>query len=137
MKNKNLLCMIFTLSMLIISLSGCQTPEKTNITCADVIRAYEEADYKVLHSESPTGTYNEKCSVQIIGKENYDNVYFSFFETEEEAQAYAKEHQWNVVLWLYSVACWQPTWVTTKTYQNIEYEYCDSAMIKVFEEMIR
>lgn len=54
MKNKNILCMIFILSMLIVSLGGCQTPEKKDITCADVIRAYEEADYKVLHYESPT-----------------------------------------------------------------------------------
>ncbi len=125
------------LSLVVLcSLAGCQPAEK-DISCQDVVAAYEAAGYTVWHNETTAEDCAWTCSVTVNGKDSDDYIYFHFFESSEAAQAYADTQQWNVVLWLYTLALFQPTWLTTKTYGNIEYEYCDSGLIRPFNELLR
>lgn len=119
---------------LLLPLVGCgkQTRE---ITCADVVAAYEAAGYSVSHRDYPEEEYGYLCMVRIE-EEDGDSIEFHFHETAEKAQAEAKERQWNVLLWLFSVIYSDPTWLETETYQNIEIEYDDDDLYKPFKQLV-
>lgn len=120
---------------LLLSCFGCSKQTK-EITCADVIAAYEKAGYEVFHKDE---SYEENgvCYVRADDPKSDDYIYFEFFEDAESAEAYAESRQWNVVLWLFSVIYSDPTWLTTKTYGNIEYEYDNDELIRPFNELIK
>lgn len=120
---------------LLLCCMGCNAQVK-DITCDDVIAAYEKAGYEVFHKDS---SYHENgvCYVRIDDPKSDDYIYFEFFKDAESAQSYAETRQWNVLLWLFSVIYSDPSWLTTKTYGNIEYEYDNSDLIKPFNELIK
>ncbi len=119
---------------LLLSMTGCGSGQKKTITCAEVIAAYEEAGYQVSHWDYPEKEYGYLCEVDIE-EEDGDSIRFHFFETAEEAEAYAQERQWNALLWLFSVIYSDPTWLETETYQNIEIEYDDDDLYKPFKKL--
>lgn len=129
---KKIIAMVLCLCLL-LSMTGCGT-EKT-VTCADVIAAYEAAGYSVSHRDYPEKEYGYLCMVRI-SEEDGDSIEFHFHETAEEAEAEAKERQWNALLWLFSVIYSDPTWLETETYQNIEIEYDDDALYKPFDKLV-
>lgn len=133
---RKVLCAFLAVLLFASGISGCRSAQTREISCADVVQAYEESGFAVFHEEDTLPDTGEVCCVRAEDKESGEYIYFHFFETEEQAKACAERHAWNVVLWLYSVACWQPTWLTTKTYKNVEYEYCDSALVKPFQKLI-
>ena len=126
---------------LFLCFSSCRSETKT-ITCDQVIAAYEQAGYTVFHKEyadtdTDAGKRKGVCSVCVEVSDDADrNVYFEFFETPADAKAYAEDREWNVVLWFYSLVNMDPSWVYTKTYDVIEYEYTDQTVIHPFEELI-
>ena len=128
-------CLVFLmLSALLLSLCGCNKSEKT-LSCEDVVAAYEKAGYQVFHSEWENLDFS--CSVQATDPKTGEYISFHFFENAEEAEAYADSRQYNVVIWLFSVIYGDPSWLTTKTYQNIEIEYDHSYLYKPFKDLIR
>ncbi len=135
MQHKRFVCIIVVLILIISCLSSCQTEEK-DISCKDVAAAYEKAGYEVFHKDTSTEDYDWECYVKAQSKGSDDYIFFHFFSSEDGAKAYAETRQWNVILWLYSLVSSQPTWLTTETYGNIEYEYDNNALIKPFKELI-
>ena len=131
---KKWICLLLLAATVLTAFSGCSKQEK-EVSCAEVIAAYEGAGYTVFHRDYPEKEYGYACCIEIEGEDG-GHISFYFFETDREAEAYAEERQWNVVLWLYSAAMFQPTWLTTKTYGNIEIEYDDKALYKPFQQLI-
>ncbi len=116
--------------------SGCNTVKKTDkvITCEDVIAVYKEAGYEVFHKD--TDGYGWECYVCIDDSQSNDYIYFHFFESHEAAVEYSEERQYNVLIWLFSVIYGDPSWLTTKVYNQIEYEYDNAKLEKPFLELI-
>lgn len=135
MAGKRWLCAAAALFFL--CLTGCVSADRREITCADIVTAYEETGYEVFHADTTTEDREYGCEVKAENRETGEYIFFHFFDTEEAAQAYAKDHQWNAVIWLYSAACGDPTWLNVKTYGNLEYEYADSALLRPFRELTR
>ena len=131
--NKMLLSLI--LVILMTALISCNNTKK-EITCEDVIQVYEEAGYKVFHKETTTDDLKWDCYVQCTAKDSEDYIVFHFFENNETATLYADEREWNVILFIFSCAMFEPTWLTTKTYNNIEIEYHKNYLYKPFESLI-
>lgn len=132
---KRFVCICLLVAMLLPVFSGCSKQDK-EISCADVIAAYEQAGYEVWHKEYPEKEYGYICCIEIEG-EGDSHISFCFFEARAEAESYAKERKWNVVLWLYSAAMFHPTWLTTETYGNIEIEYDDQDLYKPFTTLVK
>ena len=133
---KKSVCAALAVCLLVLCLSGCGEKEHKQITCEDVAAAYEAAGYAVFHKDT-AAEEDWVCCVSAEDEENDEHIYFYFFEDSKAAQNYAETRQWNVVLWLYSLAMFEPTWVSAKTYENIAYEYSDSAMIKPFQGLMK
>ena len=130
---KMFLSMLLLIS--IFTLTSCDNNKK-EITCEDVVKVYEEAGYTVFHKDTNTDDYKYECYVQCTASNSEDYIMFHFFETTEEAKSYADEREWNVILFIYSCAMFQPTWLTTKTYNNIEFEYHENYLYKPFKTLL-
>ena len=126
--------------LLLLATTSCAAKQDKEITCEDVIRAYEEAGYEVFHKETPTSddAWNCYLTVQKAGDESEHpkTVNFHFFDTAEEAEAYAEERRYNVLIWFFSVIYGDPMWITTKAYRNIEIEYEKREDYKPFLELV-
>ena len=104
------------------------------ISCADVVSVYEMAGYSVFHKDCQGEAYN--CYIQAEDSDSGEYILFHFFDTAQQAESYADDSKWNVVLWLYSLACGEPTWITVKTCGNVEVEYGSGALYQPFGMLI-
>lgn len=132
---KKIIVYILLAAMALSLCSGCSGKTRP-VTCDEVIAAYEEAGYEVWHRDYPEREYGYLCEV-TIEEEDGNSIRFHFYETEEEAEAYAEERQWNWALWLYSAAMMEPTWLETETHYNIEIEYDDDDLIEPFRKLVK
>ena len=133
------LILILTLFLSVISLASCDGQNITSdkeITCEDIIKVYEEAGYDTFHKETTDKDYDWKCYVKCTAPDSDDYIFFYIFETNEEAESYAKERGWNLLLYFMSCFMGEPSWLTTKTYNNIEIEYDQNYLYKPFKEML-
>ena len=138
---KRLLVYVLTLILLLTCFSSCASKQDKEITCEDVIRVYEEAGYEVFHKETADSddAWNCYLVIQKAGDESErpKTVNFHFFDTAEEAEDFAAERRYNVLIWLFSVIYGDPMWITVKTYRNVEIEYEKRAYYKPFLELVR
>ncbi len=120
---------------LIISLllCGC-SPVFREVTCEEIVAAYEEAGYEVSHHH-PADLGEILCYI-AVENENGDDIYFDRYATAVEAQSVAETRQYNVLIWLFSVIYGDPTWVHTTTYGCYEIEYTSEELYEPFEELI-
>lgn len=127
------LCFLFT---------ACGKSEPKEISCEEIIAAYENAGYTVLYHDHENDTvYNDLgiyCSFEIRDPNNEDNyMYVHRFFNEEDAKAASKERQFNPILWLFFGIFGEWRWLHVGCYANIEYETFDRKMIKPLEELIK
>lgn len=134
---KRILSILLICAAVFSSVTACGAKQDKDVTCEDVIAAYEEAGYGVTHLEYPDKDYGYLCNVIIRDSNGESSISFKFFETDAEAQAEADASQWNVILWLYSAAMFQPTWLHTEHYRNIEIEYDDTDLYGPFRDLIK
>ena len=124
---------ISILSIFVLLTVSCKpsTLEK-EISCQDLINAYSEYDeYSVTHVENS----NEDAIMCFVKIEDIDGdyVYFEFYDTKEHALE--NEKKYNIAIWFISLLYGESRWLHTKTYNNINYEYFDSSLIKPFEDL--
>lgn len=132
---KRAIAALLLAAVLLGALAGCSQKQEREISCAQVIAAYEAAGYTVGHREYPEQDYGYVCEVTV--ESGGKSIRFQFYDTPRQAQSQADQRQWNVALWLYSAAMGQPTWLTTTTYRNIEIEYDSSELYKPFQSLLR
>ena len=136
MRKLILMLMIF---LSIFSLASCDSKNiksDKEITCENIIDVYEKEDYEIFHEETTDQGYNWKCSVKCTAPNSDDYIFFYIFETNEEAKSYAKEREWNLLLFFMSFIMGEPTWLSTKTYNNIVIEYDNNYLYKPFNELL-
>ena len=120
--------------LLIALLCGCSSQQR-GITLEEIVEAYEAAGYSVW-----ADTYEEAleegqiASVQANHPDG-DYIYFSFFETEEQAAAYKKEFYHPMVMGLFAVIYGDPSWPRWKVYGNIVVEYDNPEFFEVFQKL--
>lgn len=131
---KRFLCFIFALFLLI---SGCSSRERTDITREEIVAAYEAAGYSVWSE-----VYDEKldegevASIQANHSDgNY--IYFSIFETEDEAKAYKEEYYHPFTMWLFSVIYGKSLWPRWEVYGCVVVQYDDPDLFDPFRELLR
>ena len=123
-----------------LSLAACKKSETKELSCEEIIAAYEEAGYYVIH-----GTHNNEtdssqiCYIKASISEDSDSDYIYFITcfTEEQAEETAKTDKYNLAVWLYATVSGESRWLKTGTYGKIEYSYYNSKLIKPFNELIK
>lgn len=126
-----LTCVLFT------TLASCKSGETKDITPEEVISAYEEAGYEVWSQEEDDYPIEGERYTVKATHENGDYIFFHFFDSVENAEAYAEEREYNILLWLFSAIYGDPSWLSTETHGNIEIEYDNKDLYEPFGELIK
>ena len=137
---KKIISIVLLLS-LCFSFTACgNSAEPKEISCEDIIKAYEDAGYFVTHGEHKDEEESSQlCFVKASLTEDTesDYVYFITCFTEEQAKEAAERDKYNFVVWLYAAAVGEGRWLKTGTYGKIEYSYYNRKLIKPFNELIK
>ena len=137
---KKILSIILLLSFA-LSLTACgNSTEPKEISCEDIIKAYEDAGYYVTHGEHKTQAEGSQlCYIKASLTEDSDSDYIYFITcfTDEQAKEAAETDKYNLAVWLYAAVSGESRWLKTGTYGKIEYSYYNSKLIKPFNELIK
>lgn len=129
--------------LLVLALFGCageQTQFK-RLTGEDVYYAYvaleEKLGLQVSLSNPPTDNDLPYYATVTARDLEGNMIIFHFCKTAADAESFAKERQWNGVLWFLSLVMGKSSWLTTTTYGNIEIEYDNPKLYEPFAQLIR
>ena len=132
---------ILLLLSLCFSFTACgNSAEPKEISCEDIIAAYEDAGYFVEHGEhKDEAESSQLCYIKASLTEDSgsDYVYFIICFTEKQAEEAVEADKYNLAVWLYATVCGESRWLKTGTYGKIEYSYYNSKLIKPFNELIK
>ena len=123
-----------------LSLFACSRSEIKDISCDDIIKAYEDAGYYVSHGEHKHESEStELCYIKanISEEDDSDYIYFITCFTEEQAKEIAKRDKYNWAIWIYATVVGESRWLKSGTYGKIEYSYYNSELIKPFQDLIK
>ena len=137
---KKIISIILLLSFA-LSLSACSTEPK-DISCEEIIKAYEDAGYNVLyHGHEGDEIYNDLgqyCAFEIRDPDNEENyMYVHRYFNEEDAKAASEEAEFHPILWLFFGIFGEWRWLHTGYYGDLTYETFDKKMLKPFNELIK
>ena len=141
MTMKKIISIILLLSLCFLFTACGNSSEPKEISCEDIIAAYEDAGYTVLyHGHENDTVYNDLgqyCAFEIRDPDNEDNyMYVHRYFTVEEAKAAAEERQFNPVLWLFFGIFGEWRWLHVGCYGDIEYETFNPEMLKPLRELM-
>ena len=121
--------------------SSCAAPEPREITCAEIISAYENAGCYVVHGEHKSeADAPQRCYIKASLSEaqiDSDYIYFITCFTEEQAEQARKVNKYNALIWFYAAVNGEARWLKTGTYGKIEYSYYNSKLIKPFDDLVK
>ena len=138
---KKIISMLLLLS-LCFSFAACGTSEVKEISCEDIIKAYEDAGYTVLyHGHENDTVYNDLgqyCAFEIRDPKDDDNyMYVHRYFNEEDAKEASEEEKSNLILWLFFGIYGEWRWLHTGYYGDLTYSTFDKKMIKPLKELIK
>ena len=136
---KRIISMILIISFAIL-FTACKNNEPKEISCEDIIKAYEDAGYYVTHGEHKDESESSQlCYIKANFTEdsNSDYIYFITCFTEEQAEEAAKTDKYNLAVWLYATISGESRWLKAGTYGKIEYSYYNPKLIKPFNNLIK
>ena len=133
MKNLKLFILVF---LVIYLLAGC-AGKRTDISREEIVAAYEDAGYNVW-----TDVYDEPLDFGEIAyvQANHsdgDYIYFSIFETPEQAKAFKKEYYHPGMMGLFSVIFGDPSWQRWEVYGCIVVQYDETEFAAPFERLLK
>ena len=137
---KKLILYLLTLTLLLSLVSCGKKSGEKEISCEDIIKAYKDAGYYVIHGEHKSEENgSQKCYIKVNVSEDEDSdyIYFTTFYSYADAEAFAKDEKYNLVLWAYSAIMGESRWLKTGSYGEIEYSYYNKELIKPFLELIK
>ena len=134
MKRAGMVCMLLGALML---LGGCSAP-RPDITREEILQAYEEAGYEVW-----SRVYDEPMEYGLMGyikaqHPDGDYIYFSVFETPEQAEAYKREFYHPAALGLFlsvfAGEAYVPKW---EVYGCFVVQYENPVFFAVFQNLLK
>lgn len=132
---------ILLLLSLAFSLTACGKSEPKEITCEEIIAAYDDAGYNVFHNHDDPVYYdlNQYCYIKISDPDDPENnyLYVTRYFTEEDAKAAAEDLEFNPVLWGFFCIFGEWRWLHTGYYGDLTYETFDKKMIKPLKELMK
>lgn len=145
-KNKIIIKLLFTIIisflLILIPLTSCSTRSiKENLTADSVSHAYKDTSYKCwIHNinEEKKDVYKYISELQVYNPDNeHDYIFVYFFEDEEKAESYEKEHsQGGFFLWFFSLIYGDASVVNYDRYDYIVVESRKSKSTPSRENMI-
>lgn len=136
MKKSIAILLLFTL---ILSFTSCNESESKEISCEQIIQAYEDAGYVVVH-HTHDDTYeslNIWCSMKIKIAEKVDNdfincIYIDRYNTADNANNARTQNMASDII--YSIG--ELRWRNTGTYGDIYYSTFNKELLNPLKELM-
>lgn len=134
---------LLLLFVFFISVVSCDALAPKELSCDDIIKAYEDAGYNNvyhLHSDGDNKiSSDEECYLIIHENERDDSdlVEIKIFHTEADAKKSAVFNRYHVVKWVIAVILGEGRWLKTGQYGNIEYSSYSREMLKPLRELVK
>lgn len=122
------------LVLITLLLCGCSAG-RTDISRQEIFDAYTAAGYQVDTQEYDEPMEFGQIAYLKAGKSDTDFIYFTFFETEQAANAYKEQTYHPAMIGLFSIIFGDPTWLRFEVIGCIVVEYEDSDYFKILEEI--
>ena len=126
--------LLVAVSLSIVSCGGSEreiTPEELKVE-------YISHGYLVTVMERGENEYGNTCTVQAASPDGEGGyIFFEFFETEEEAEAYYEQFKNTTGILLFSAIFGDPMMVKYKLHGKIVVSYGARAHYKIFKNFIK
>lgn len=128
--------------ILLFSLFSCTEVEPRDISCEEIIAAYEDAGYTLRSHGHMDPTYtadNIECSLSFgAGMDReYSVVFINKYFTEEDAKAADEKNSYNIVLWIIFSVYGETRWLYSECYGDIHYSSLDRSMMIPMEKLTK
>lgn len=139
MKRIIALLLLFALAL---SISACSPAEPKEVSCEEIIEAYEAAGYVVdyhNHEDPLYYPYGESCHIKINDPYEPDRnyIYLTRYFEAEDAKEVAKERAFNPLIWLFTGIYGEWRWLENGSYGVIYYETFSDKMILPLREIMK
>lgn len=132
---------ILLLLLLCFSFTACSKSEPKEITCEEIIAAYEDAGYTVkYHNHRDSDTESEViCNIQINDPKNPERnyLYIDRYSDEGKSKAAAEDAKYNLVVWFVFAISGESRWLKSEYYGNIHYHTFNDEITKPLEGLMK
>ena len=142
MKIRRIIALLLVLSFT-LSFTACGRSEPKEITCDEIIEAYEDAGYFVSchnHSDDPD-RYSGKEYCYIIVYETEDSASdlaeITLYNTEEDAKDAADDIKYNIALWMFSAMHGEARWLESGRYGKVVYSSYNKSLLKPIKDLTK
>ena len=137
---KRILSILLLLS-LTFSFFACTPHRSEEITCEDIIAAYENAGYTMEHHLHEDPVYLEEgicCSLLFEDPENPDKnyIYIDRYRTGRDAQDATIKSKYHPILWFFSVLHGEGRWLRSKQFGILHCTTFDRKMLKPLQSIV-
>lgn len=130
---------VLLLFTIILSFTSCNKSEPKEISCEQIVQAYEDAGYVVVeHSHDNTyESLNIWCSMRIKTSEKADNgfincIYIDRYNTADDANAARTQNMATDII--YSIG--ELRWRSTGTYGDIYYSTFNKELLDPLKKLM-
>ena len=128
---------VLLLLSIAFSFSACTPHRSEEITCEDIIAAYEDAGYTMGHHLHEDPVYLEEgicCNLMFQDPENPDKnyIYIDRYHTGREAQDATIKSKYHPILWFFSVLHGEGRWRRSERFGTL---HCTTYEKKMFEPL--
>ena len=131
----------FLLFAMLLSLTGCRSGRIKEVSCEEILQAYQEAGYRIAyhrHPEEPEPG-ESLCTIHIEDPEDPEKryLYLDRFDSEAAAHAAAKEQRYHPVLWFVFGVFGEWRWLKTGRYGTLVYGTYAYDMLKPLQKLVQ
>ena len=124
------------LALLALLFASCVGTEAKEVTCGELVAAYEAAGYEVDHGNHNDEDFPYECSVRAH-KSSDDYVYFCFYWTEAAAKDAAETDEYNVVKWIFFLPFGEYRWLRSGVCGRMTYSCYDAELLEPYEKLLK
>ena len=131
---------IVLLFSLCFSFTSCgNSAEPKEISCEDIIKAYEDAGYFVSYHSHSEDSEDYYCYIIIYENEDStsDLVEITFYNSVEGAKETAENKRYNIAIWMVSAMYGEFRWLHTGYYGDMVYSTFEYKMLKPLKELMK
>ena len=135
---KKLISILLILSFA-CSFTACASKEPKQISCEDIIKAYEDAGYFISYHSHSEDSEEYYCYIIIYENEDStsDLVEITRYNTAEGAKEAAENRKYNLAIWMVVAMYGEFRWLRTGCYGDMVYSTFDYKMLKPLKELIK
>ena len=139
MTMKKIISIILLLSFALFLTACGNNVEPKEISCEDIIKAYEDAGYFISYHSHSEDSEEYYCYIIIYENEDStsDLVEITLYNTAEGAKEAAENKRYNIAIWMVAAMYGEFRWLRTGCYGDMVYSTFNYKMLKPIKELIK